>query len=105
MRAISGTAATVFPQVWRWPALRFNELVFGLDRPLYRPAMRDRLGSLPLAVTTLGPLVAAEARLASPASDPMTDDHAPIEWLTDRALLAYIAAGGHLDERLLPTAP
>ena len=33
------------------------------------------------------------------------DDHAPVEWLTDRAVLAYIAAGGRLDEQLLPTAP
>jgi hypothetical protein len=53
----------------------------------------------------LGPLVSAEAYVASPSKDPMTDDHAPVEWLTDRAILAYIASGGVLDEHLLPTAP
>jgi hypothetical protein len=40
-----------------------------------------------------------------PSQDPLTDDRAPVEWLTDRAILAYIAGGGTLDEQLLPTAP
>ena len=29
----------------------------------------------------------------TPEHDPLTDDHAPIEWLTDRALLAYLREG------------
>jgi hypothetical protein len=40
-----------------------------------------------------------------PSQDPLTDDRAPVEWLTDEAILAYIAGGGTLDEQLLPTAP
>jgi hypothetical protein len=53
----------------------------------------------------LAPLVTAQAYTVPPSNDPLTDDHAPVEWLTDRAILAYIAGGGVLDERLLPTAP
>jgi hypothetical protein len=105
VQAISGTLATALPQVWVWPALRFNELVVGLDRPIVASTLAARLGGLPAAVQVLAPLVAAAAYIESPAADPLTDDHAPVEWLTDRAVLAYIAAGGRLDEHLLPTAP
>ena len=35
-RSISGTLATQFPLVMKWPALRFNQLVLGL-RPGHRP--------------------------------------------------------------------
>ena len=103
--AVSGTLAAVFPQAWVWPALRFNELVVGLTTPIARSSLGDRMDSLPAAVQSLGPLVSAAAHVVSASSSPMTDDHAPVEWLTDRAVLAYIAAGGRLDEQLLPTAP
>ena len=103
--AISGTVATEFPQVWVWPALHFNELVVGLDVSLARDAIAQRMQQLPLSVQVLGPLVAAQAVVAASSNDPLTDDHAPVEWLTDRAILAYIAAGGTLNEHLLPTAP
>lgn len=103
--AISGTVATDFPQVWVWPALHFNELVVGLDVPIARDALAPRMQQLPLNVQVLGPLVVAQAVVAAPSNDPLTDDHAPVEWLTDRAILAYIAAGGTLNEHLLPTAP
>ena len=103
--AISGTVATEFSQVWVWPALHFNELVLGLDTALPPDALAQRMQQLPLNIQVLGPLVTAEAVLARASSDPLTDDHAPVEWLTDRAILAYIAAGGTLNEHLLPTAP
>jgi spermidine synthase len=105
VHAISETVATEFPQVWTWPALRFNELVVGLDVPITRSSLATRLQSLPAGVLVLGPLVAVQAEVAPPSHDPLTDDHAPVEWLTDRAILAYIAAGGILNEQLLPTAP
>jgi precorrin-6B methylase 2 len=105
VEAIAGTAATEFPQVWVWPALRFNELVVGLSEPIPTASLAQRLMALPANVQVLGTLVLREARVAPPAQDPLTDDRAPVEWLTDRAILAYIAGGGALDEHLLPTAP
>ncbi len=105
VNAISGTVATEFPQVWVWPALHFNELVVGLDAPITQPSLITRLEILPANVQILGPLVASEAYIVRPSTDPLTDDLAPVEWLTDRAILAYIASGGVLDEQLLPTAP
>jgi spermidine synthase len=105
VQAIAGTAATAFPQVWVWPALRFNELVFALDRPVAAGDIRMRLSRLPTEVQVLASLVIDTVHIVAPTSDPLTDDHAPVEWLTDRAVLAYIAAGGRLNEQLLPTAP
>jgi len=35
----------------------------------------------------------------------LTDDIAPVEWLTDRMILDFVARGGELDERYLPTEP
>jgi hypothetical protein len=43
--------------------------------------------------------------VVEPASDPWTDDRAPVEWHTDRMILEYAAKGGRFDEDLLPTAP
>jgi spermidine synthase len=105
VQAISGTVATEFPQVWVWPALHFNELVVGLSDRIPTASLGERLTALPANVQVLAPLVVAQAHIAPPSSDPLTDDRAPVEWLTDRAILAYIAAGGVLDEQLLPTAP
>ena len=105
VRTVAGTVANVFPQVWLWPALRFNELVVGLVKPIAPTSLADRLTALPSDVASLAPSVAGSAHVVAPSASPMTDDHAPVEWLTDRAVLAYIAAGGRLDEQLLPTAP
>jgi spermidine synthase len=105
VRTVAGTVANVFPQVWVWPALRFNELVVGLVKPIPQASIGERLASLPRDVESLAPLVADSAHVVASSASPMTDDHAPVEWLTDRAVLAYIAAGGRLDEQLLPTAP
>jgi spermidine synthase len=103
--AIAGTVATEFPQVLVWPALHFNELVVGLSTPIAKSSLATRLQSLPSNVQVLAALVDTQTYVAAPSQDPLTDDHAPVEWLTDRAILAYIASGGTLDEHLLPTAP
>ena len=105
VQSVSGTLATVFPQTWVWPALRFNELVVGLDSPIPESTLFARLARLPSEVQVLAPLFATNAHTVPASTDALTDDHAPVEWLTDRAVLAYIAAGGRLDEQLLPTAP
>ena len=104
-RAIAGTLATVMPHAFRWRALRYNELVFAVDGPLGLEGIRSGMGRLPAVVASLGPLVSAQAVAVDAASDPLTDDRAPVEWITDRAVLDYVAHGGRFDEHLLPTAP
>jgi spermidine synthase len=102
---IAGTLATVFPEVLTWQALRLNQLVLGLERPVSRARLRATVGRTPARIRVLTRLLAEHARSAAPSSQPWTDDRAPVEWVTDRMILEYAARGGNLHEKLLPTAP
>ena len=103
--AIGTTVLAAFPQAWRWPALRFNELLLAFDRPLERDELAARAGDAPEEVASLVPLFAADVEEVRATGDVLTDDVAPVEWLTDRMILDFVARGGELDERYLPTEP
>lgn len=104
-KGIAGTLRTEFPQVLTWQALKLNQLVLGFDRPISRTRLRAAVARTPERVRVLTRLLAEHARGAAPSAQPWTDDHAPVEWVTDRMILEYAARGGNLRERLLPTAP
>jgi len=104
-RAIGSTLLSVFPQAWRWRPLRFNELMIGLDRPVDRETLIARAGAVPSAVASLVPLFRSQLTQVHATEGPLTDDRAPVEWLTDRMIIEQIARGSGLDERSLPTAP
>lgn len=104
-RAIGTTLLTAFPQVWRWQALRFNDLLLALERPLPRAELVRRAGRAPAPVRTLVPLFGRQLRSVRPRGTPLTDDRAPVEWLTDKMVVQQIARGGGLDEAPLPTEP
>jgi spermidine synthase len=103
--AVGGTLAADFPQVLEWPALRFNTIVLGLTKPLSAEELQGRLASGPADLAPLRRLLARDARPVRVASRPWTDDRAPVEWLTDRMIVAYAAEGGRLEEDYLPTRP
>jgi spermidine synthase len=101
-RELSETLAAVFPEVRVWPVLRFNHIVIGLTDPL--PTVWT--GSVAHAeLAPLGRLLLEQLGRPVSAEDPWTDDHAPVEWVTDRMIVSYAARGGDLDEMDLPTAP
>jgi spermidine synthase len=102
---VSGTLATEFPLVLTWQALRFNQFVIGLDRAAPRTVLERRLTRAPAPLRPLTALLARDMRTALPTSDPWTDDRAPVEWITDRMILAFAARGGRFEEYPLPTAP
>ena len=104
-RGIGTTLAAVFPEVWRWTALRFSDLVFAFDRPQSRKTLVARASAAPERLQPLVPLFAHEVARVQPAGSPWTDDRAPVEWVTDRMLVEQIAHGHGLDEHYLPTAP
>ena len=89
--AIGGTMATVFPYVYRWRISGFNELVVGFDRPVYQAQLDARLSAAPSKLQPAAHL-AETLKRQTPSTDPMTDDRAPIEWITDQLILRY--AGG-----------
>jgi len=103
--AVGGTLAADFPQVLEWPALRFNTIVLGLTEPLSSDELASRLTSGPADLAPLRELLARDARPMKVVSRPWTDDRAPVEWLTDRMIVAYAAEGGRLEEDYLPTRP
>lgn len=106
VRAIAGTLATEYPQVVAWPALRFNTLVVGFQESVSLAELRGRLLAAQGQVAPLTRLFARDMRRVQPIDEPWTDDRAPVEWVTDRMIVAYGAAGGTAgSEQLLPTAP
>jgi len=103
--AIGSSVLAAYPQAWRWRPLRFNELLLAFDRPLARDELVRRIGRAPEAVASLVPLFRDEVEPVGATERPLTDDRAPVEWLTDRMIIDYVARGGELDEDFLPTAP
>ncbi|MDQ3867680.1 MAG: fused MFS/spermidine synthase [Actinomycetota bacterium] len=103
--AIGSTVLAAYPQAWRWRPLRFNELLLALDRPVARDELARRAARAPVAVASLVPLFRKGVEAVSAGERPLTDDRAPVEWLTDRMIIDYVARGGELDEEYLPTAP
>jgi hypothetical protein len=103
--AIGSTVLAAFPQAWRWKPLRFNELMLAPDRPLTQADLLDRVERAPDAVSSLVPLFQQDLEGIRRETEPLTDDRAPVEWLTDRMIIEFITEGGELDEELLPTAP
>jgi spermidine synthase len=103
--AIGTSVLAAFPQAWRWPALRFNELLLAFDRPLEQEELAARVEAAPAEVASLVPLFAAGVEPVRASGTPLSDDRAPVEWLTDRMIVDFVARGGDLDERYLPTEP
>jgi hypothetical protein len=58
-----------------------------------------RLRGVPAPLTPICTELAADTRRVAPSADPLTDDHAPVEWLTDTALLSYLQEGAPGAER------
>ena len=104
-RAVGTTVLSVFPQAWRWKPLRFNELILAFDRPVSEAELRRRVGAISPAARALVPLFREEAAPVIPEGEALTDDRAPVEWLTDRMIIDFVARGGEVHERPLPTGP
>ncbi len=103
--AIGSTVLAEFPQAWRWRPLRFNELMLAFDRPVEREELAARVEAAPEAVGALVPLFQDGLTSVRAGERPLTDDRAPVEWLTDQMIIDYVARGGELDEDYLPTRP
>jgi hypothetical protein len=64
-----------------------------------------RASHVPRELSSLVPLLRRHVAAAGFRGQLLTDDRAPVEWIADRAMLAYVAGGGRFDEHYLPTAP
>jgi spermidine synthase len=91
--AIAGTMATRFATVIEWPMGEFNVIVAGFDDRLSTAQLEARLESVPSGLSGVR-RAALAMRPVAPSDDPLTDDRAPVEWLTDQMIVRYAAAGG-----------
>jgi spermidine synthase len=89
-QAIAGTMATRFPSVYVWHATDFNDIVAAFKRPVSAAELRDRLFGLPDALRPAASRAISLQRVL-PTDDPLTDDHAPVEWMTDQMIVRYAA--------------
>jgi spermidine synthase len=103
--AIETTVLTAFPRVWRLSPLSFNDVVLALDPPVSRAELLKRVQRVPSPLRPLLPLLRTHLDPGRPRGRPLTDDRAPVEWLTDRMIFEQIARGEGLDEERLPTEP
>jgi len=103
--ALGSTMLSEFPSVWRWRALHFNQLVLAFRRPLTEAELDRRVAGISPAAASLAPAFRARLSPMSQTQDPLTDDRAPVEWLTDKMILGYVVHGGELERDQLPTAP
>jgi spermidine synthase len=103
--ALGTTMLTSFPSVWRWRALRFNQLVLAFSRRVTKAELDRRIAGIAPAAAPLVPVFRERLSPMTQTGDPLTDDRAPVEWLTDKMILGYVADGGELDADELPTAP
>ena len=103
--SIGTTLLTVFPQAWRWRALRFNDLLFAFREPTRRGDLEQRAQAVRGKLRLLLPRFRTRLQPVRPDGDPLTDDRAPVEWLTDRMILDQVERGGSTSEPRLPTAP
>lgn len=103
--AVASTLAREFPLVVTWQALRFNQLVVGLRNPAELTTLRRRLRSASGDLAPLTRLFATNLRQVHAGRTAWSDDHAPVEWITDRMIVGYAVRGADAHESLLPTAP
>jgi spermidine synthase len=86
-KALGATMAAVFPHVLRWPIESTNTLMVAGGSPLSREGLRR-------VPPRLGRLASSAAAGLAPrlhGGSVWTDDRAPVEWATDRAIVDYAA--------------
>jgi spermidine synthase len=88
---IAGTMATRFASVYIWRVDAFNDIVIGFRHRLSRHTLTVRLLGVPYQLQAAAGL-ALHLRAVPPSSSPLTDDKAPVEWLTDQMIIKYATA-------------
>jgi spermidine synthase len=90
---ISATMARVFPAVVGIRYDEFNSILVGFRDSVPLSVVQQRLTGVEGLASASARIMAAGLGPVNVSGGVLTDDHAPIEWLTDKALLAYLRAG------------
>jgi len=90
---IATTMRAVFPTVMTARYTNFNSIVLGFAHPTDPAAVQRALMHTHGLARAPAEQLAGELTPVAAGGTPLTDDQAPIELLTDQALLAYLAEG------------
>ncbi len=78
-----------FPTVYSFSAGEFNQLVVATRSPSVSTEMESRLALMPPPVASLARQIASQIKPVHPGGEILTDDKAPVEWLTDQMIIHY----------------
>lgn len=87
--AIAATMRDVFPSVYTTSAGSFNELIIATREPSSIEDFRGRFSLMPPEVAELARDAAPRFTEVEPGGTILTDDKAPVEWLTDQMIINY----------------
>jgi spermidine synthase len=93
VRDIAATMRAAFPAVQSARYDDFNSILIGYRDPADAAAASSRLRAARGLPAVPGRRLAPLLATVRPGGEVLTDDRAPIEWLTDRALLDYLREG------------
>lgn len=91
--AIAATMRDVFPSVYSFEAGRFNELVIATNQPSSADGPASRISAMPPQVAALVQKILPKLVEVQPGGTILTDDKAPVEWLTDQMIIDYAVEG------------
>jgi spermidine synthase len=94
-RALGRTMGEAFPNVMRDAVEETNTLLVASTAPVSGAALAGQARSLPADLRDLAAAAADRMRPRLGGGELLTDDRAPVEWLTDRSIIEYAARGGH----------
>jgi spermidine synthase len=87
--AIAATMRDVFPSVYTFETGPFNQLVVATKMQTQATDLASRTGAMPSKVAQLARDVAPDLVDVPPGGTVLTDDKAPVEWLTDQMIVNY----------------
>ena len=91
--AIAATMRDVFPSVYTFETGPFNQLVVATKKLTRATDLTDRTGAMPPKVAQLAREVTPYLVDVQPGGAVLTDDKAPVEWLTDQMIVNYATQG------------
>jgi len=91
--AIASTMRDVFPSVYTFETGQFNQLVVATKKRTRVTDLGERTSAMPPGVTQLARDVTPYLVDVQPGGTVLTDDKAPVEWLTDQMIVNYATQG------------
>jgi len=90
--AIAATMRDVYPSVYSFDAGQFNELIVATKEPSGIGDLMSRTSAMPPRVAELAKEISPKLAEVQPGGTILTDDKAPVEWLTDQMIIDYATA-------------